>query len=229
LPCHYLQNTEASMRDHMTECWIQVTAGQGPYECGLAVRNLSNCIMKEAKQKDLKADLIEVMPSNRSSTWASSLISIQGDNLGAFIAQWEGIVQWICESHFRPGHKRKNWFIGINILAPASKNQAHLKERDVVFQTMRASGPGGQHVNTTDSAVRATHMPTGMTVVAREERSQHMNKKLALARLALHFEEKHREAIASNIQEKWSKHHQLERGNPIKVFVGKEFKEKRMS
>ncbi len=217
------------MMNNMTQCWIHVTSGQGPDECALAVFNLARLILKEAAQFNLKAELIEAIPGNKPDTYASALIRVGGGNLETFISRWKGAVQWICESPFRPTHRRKNWFVGVDILSPSLIEQTHVNERDVVFETMRASGPGGQHVNTTDSAVRATHIPTGMIAVAREERSQHMNKKLALARLTSQLEEKNREVIASNIHEKWSKHKQLERGNPVRVFVGKEFKEKRKS
>lgn len=215
--------------NNLTQCWIHVTSGQGPDECALAVFNLARFIIKEAKQLNLIPELIEATPGNKPDTYASALIRVRGDNLEGFINRWKGAVQWICESPFRPTHKRKNWFVGVDILSPSLIGQTHVNERDVVFEAMRASGPGGQHVNTTDSAVRATHIPTGMIAAAREERSQHMNKKLALARLTSQLEEKNRETMASNIQEKWSKHKQLERGNPVRVFVGKEFKEKVMS
>ena len=80
-----------------------------------------------------------------------------------------------------PHHKRKNWFVGIDVLEPVDETGFNVKE--VRWDTMRASGPGGQHVNRTESAVRVTHLPTGVRATAMEERSQHRNRKLALARL----------------------------------------------
>lgn len=91
---------------------------------------------------------------------------------------------------------------------------------------MRASGAGGQHVNTTDSAVRVIHVPTGVTAFAQEERSQHMNKKLAIVRLSAMFDERAAAARSEKNHEKRSKHYELERGNPVRVFVSKDFKEK---
>ena len=75
--------------------------------------------------------------------------------------------------------KRKIWFAGVNIIDSLSL-EYEIKQSDVKYETMRAGGPGGQHVNTTDSAVRAIHIPTGIRTVARDERSQHANKELAL-------------------------------------------------
>ena len=59
----------------------------------------------------------------------------------------------------------------------------HWSDNEFKIEKMRASGPGGQHVNKTETAVRITHMPTGITAVAQEERSQHLNRKLAMSRL----------------------------------------------
>lgn len=91
---------------------------------------------------------------------------------------------------------------------------------------MRASGAGGQHVNTTDSAVRVTHLPTGITAFAQEERSQHMNKTLAISRLSAILKAKELEGQRQKDREKRSLHKDLERGNPVRIFHGIEFEEK---
>ena len=84
----------------------------------------------------------------------------------------------------RPGHKRQNWFVGVKTVdLAAAPAEASIAPADVRFETLRAGGPGGQHQNTTDSAVRAVHLPTGIVVTARNERSQHRNKAIALQRL----------------------------------------------
>ena len=110
--------------------------------------------------------------------------------------------------------------------APApAQTPDRIHARDVTFDTFRAGGPGGQHHNTTDSAVRATHRPTGLTAAAREERSQHRNKSLALERLH------HLMAAQTAIDEAAQKarhnelHHALERGNPVRCFKGHTFRE----
>jgi peptide chain release factor len=74
-------------------------------------------------------------------------------------------------------------------LAPEPDLVPDLKAEDIDYQTLRASGPGGQHVNKTDSAVRATHRPTGLVATAQEQRSQHANRKLARLKLAMMIEE----------------------------------------
>ena len=91
------------------------------------------------------------------------------------------------------------------------------------IDTMRSSGPGGQHVNKTSSAVRITHLPTGISVVAQEERSQHRNRALAMARLAKVFELSAEDAKNEKTKELWLQHWDLERGNEIQTYIGPEF------
>lgn len=213
-------------KDHIY--WVQITSGKGPDECALAVSHVMHSIIKEAKQFNIKTELLEAVPGSKNDTHTSALISLQGENLTHFISLWQGSICWICESPYRPNYKRKNWFVGVDIFSPF-EDRITLNEKDLKFETMRASGPGGQHVNTTESAVRITHIPTGITSIARGERSQHMNKKLALFRLQSLLEKEHQKKMADTTTEKWEKHSQLERGNQIRVFVGKEFKERRQS
>ncbi len=100
-------------------------------------------------------------------------------------------------------------------------------ERDFTFQTMRSSGPGGQHVNKTESAVRATHTPSGMSVVVSDSRSQWQNKKLAIERLKQKLCQWELEQLTQQKAEGWNEHWNLERGNPIRVYEGEKFVEKK--
>jgi len=101
--------------------------------------------------------------------------------------------------------------------------QSSLDQSDVRFDTFRAGGPGGQHQNTTDSAVRATHIPTGLSVVARDERSQHRNKQAAIARLHGQLAAQTDLEVATSKKETNLSHHRLERGNPVRCFKGDRF------
>ena len=102
-----------------------------------------------------------------------------------------------------------------------------LQERDIVYQAMRASGPGGQHVNKTDSAVRATHVPSGLTTVSQNQRSQHANKKVARLKLALMLRERREREVAEGKSARWAQNHQLERGNAVRTYEGVAFRLRR--
>ena len=100
-----------------------------------------------------------------------------------FLNSWKGSIQFIGKSKFRPHHQRKNWFIGVFEIE--NFFELELDEKELEFQTMRSSGNGGQNVNKVNSAVRVTHLPTKIQVVAMDSRSQLENKKIAVERLKL--------------------------------------------
>jgi peptide chain release factor len=115
-------------------------------------------IQAEATAVKLEFRAIEIVAGPQPATIDSALVAISGDNAASFSNSWRGTVQWIARSPFRPEHKRKNWFVGVEMLEPVE--ETHFNPREVSWETMRASGPGGQHVNRTESAVRVTHLPT---------------------------------------------------------------------
>lgn len=202
----------------MTDIYLYVSAGHGPRECAWAAQRLAHAFLHEAKAEALSAAIL-----SEEDTAASYLMRVSGVNAHAFAAARIGTVRWIGQSPFRKNHKRKNWFVGVS-LAPSLADFPELKAADIRYQSMKASGPGGQHVNATESAVRATHVPTGLSVVAREERSQHANKKLCRAKLAAQFAQRETQAKANVKTQAWKTHKYLERGNEVRVYRGPKFK-----
>ena len=97
-------------------------------------------------------------------------------------------------------------------------NRVELQENEIEWQFIRSSGAGGQHVNKTESAVRAVHIPSGMSVVASDQRSQWQNKKLATERLLVKLSSWTMEQAMIQAQENWVSHNHLQRGNPVKVI-----------
>jgi peptide chain release factor len=200
---------------------IQITAGQGPDECQLAVAKTLYRLSQEAAQLKLTLDLVEEEAGNKLGTLRSVLLSLEGDGAERLIQQWEGTIQWTCVSPYRPKHLRKNWFVGVfRCVAPEPD-----AVNEIRFETTRSSGPGGQHVNKTESAVRATHIASGITVKVQTERSQHANKRLAELLIAHLLACRAEEAQGKLRAERRLQHDQLERGNPTRVFKGEKFAE----
>ncbi len=209
-----------------TQLWLQITSGRGPSECQLAVAKLAERIVNEALKEKLKAETIELVPGREKGTALSALISLSGQGAGQFAKSWTGSILWICQSPFRTNHKRKNWFVGVETFSPVEEKEINIRPDELRIDVFRASGPGGQHVNTTDSAVRITHLPSGIAIVSKAERSQLMNKKLALAQLAAKLSELNEQKQDDAKQDQWKQHNNLTRGDAVRVFEGRKFVEK---
>lgn len=191
---------------------IQVSSGQGsPKECERA------CYLyyKEILDEFPSLEVVQINVSDKECL--KSVVFYSEEDLSYL----EGTVQWICQSPFRPNHKRKNWFIDVSIL----KEEFRLSDDNIRYESFRSSGAGGQNVNKVSSAIRAIHVPTGITAVSMDERSQRQNKKIAYLRLIKKIDEIN-SSINKNIEyENWnSSHNQMIRGNPIRVYKGLKFK-----
>lgn len=201
--------------------WLQISAGQGPAECAWVVARLLAFMQKSAQSQGLKLELLKADPGPEPNTLNSALCSLEGPQAENWARSWQGSILWVGQSPFRPTHKRKNWFVGIQCFEPVTSTQ--LNERDLRFESQRSSGPGGQNVNKVESAVRLTHLPSGLSVLAQEERSQMRNRQLALARLSALLQNQDQARQQAADQSRWLAHHALERGNPIKSFKGSHF------
>lgn len=196
--------------------YLQITSCRGPAECCRVVALVLEKIVRQGQRKGLKVDIIEREIGSANQTLLSATISIEGVGSDDLVDEWEGTVQWIAQSPYRIYHKRKNWFIGVHSFVLSENQEA--TECDIRYETLRASGPGGQHVNKTESAVRAVHIPTGMSVLASDQRSQWQNKKLATERLLMKLSSWTMEQVMIQTQENWSNHNYLQRGSPVKVI-----------
>ena len=199
------------------------TSGRGPAECRIAVGKAVAVLAAEAAAIGLEIDCLEG-PNPDGHGPASAIVVTHGDAATAFAQPWIGAIQWVAPSPVRPHHKRKNWFIGVFELPALPHAPKPLAVQDVRFEAFRSGGPGGQHQNKTESAVRATHVASGLSVVVREERSQHRNKALALERMAalLRMQGEMAAIVAQN--DAHAAHDRLERGRPVKRFKGEAFR-----
>lgn len=200
----------------MNEYILQITSGRGPEECQRVVSRVVERLLKEARTHDIEALVTEKLPGDLKGTLLSALLLLKGDKAEDFVKRWEGTVLWISPSPYRKFHKRKNWYVGVQTFQAADLFQWN--ERDVVYESLRASGPGGQHVNKTESAVRARHVPSGISVVASERRSQHQNKAEATERLKEKMKEWYLKMAADKARDQWQQHNTLQRGNPVRIF-----------
>lgn len=201
--------------------WIQITSGRGPAECCKVVTHIASLLRLEAEAAGAAIQLLEEVPGDHDDTHHSIVFTISADQVPPWLQGWLGTIQWIGTSTYRPHHRRKNWFVGVQVIHQPPAEQWN--RADVRIDTFRASGPGGQHVNKTESAVRATHTPSGVYVVAQEGRSQHENKALALERLKRKLQAREETTQSALRKQLRDQHDELERGNPVRVYSGESF------
>ncbi len=204
---------------------IQITSGRGPAECCWVLAKVLKLFLEMARMEKLNPLVVKRERGIEAGTLNSALVQIEGENCEAFAKEWMGTIQWVGQSPFRKHHKRKNWFIGINRIESKEGN-LKLKESDLKYETFRSGGKGGQHVNKVETAVRITHIPSGISSTCSAERSQLRNKKVARLKLEKTVELEEIEHLKKRQIKVWEKHTELQRGNPIKVFYGGDFKTK---
>jgi peptide chain release factor len=202
---------------------MQISANTGPAECCLAVTKLLEHVESRARAQGLTVTLLEDVPAAGKGLLQSALLALEGEEgVGQLFGQsYQGTIQWVCSSPFRPNHKRKNWFVDVALFPPPE----HDFGNEVRFETMRASGPGGQHVNKTESAVRATHVGTGLSVKVSGSRSQSSNKAAALALLSSKVRDLVEQADQEGRAARRLRHCSRAGGAVTKRFVGLSFSE----
>jgi peptide chain release factor len=209
----------------MTKIWLQITSGRCPAECQWVVTQLTHFIINDCQKKKIPAEIIEMIHGDEKGTNKSALLRIDNADFPPLL-KLGGTVLWHGQSPFRVKHKRKNWYVGVEVLSLNDETKINSNiEKEIKVDTFKSSGKGGQNVNKRDTAVRITHLPTKLSFVGREERTQLMNRKLALARLQNKLATINQSHLDNNEKERWRQHDSLERGNPIMRFKGNDFKQ----
>lgn len=190
---------------------VQISAGQGPEECQLAVGKLFEAWKREFP------DIEEVSrrEGRRKGCFHSILFATETD-----MSYLEGTVLWICKSPIRPEHKRKNWYVDVSIIPEKEEIPSEAEYR---VEKFHSGGKGGQNVNKVETGVRIIHIPTGITAVSTEERSQYRNKQKALKRLQGILAAMEREAGDKQANQAWREHTRIVRGNPVRIYEGSGF------
>ncbi len=194
-------------------------AGAGGTESCDWVDMLLRMYLRWAERKGFKAEILDLIPGEEVGL-RSAVVSVEGEYAYGFLKTEKGIHRLVRISPFDANRRRHTSFALVDVLPQVEEDiEVEIKPEELKIDTYRASGPGGQHVNVTDSAVRITHLPTGIISQCQAERSQHQNRERALkilkAKLFDYYESKRKEELEKVRGEK----HDIAWGNQIRSYI----------
>jgi len=198
---------------------LSINAGAGGTESCDWASMLLRQYTRWAERNNFKVEIQEYHPGEEAGI-SSATLRIEGLNAYGYAKAERGVHRLVRISPFDSNKRRHTSFCSVDVIAELEEDdEVDLDEKDIRLDTYRASGKGGQHVNKTDSAVRLTHIPTGIVVTCQNERSQHKNKASAMKALKSRIYEKEQDDKRAAMDKFYVEKGEIGWGNQIRSYV----------
>ena len=202
-----------------SDCYLEIHAGAGGTESQDWTDMLLRMYLRWAETRGFQGELVQASPGEEAGLKSATLL-IKGDFAYGWVKTESGVHRLVRISPYDSSGRRHTSFASVWVYPVVDDTiEVELNEGDIKTDTYRASGAGGQHVNKTDSAVRMTHIPTGIVVQCQSERSQHKNRAAAMSMLRARLYERELQAREAQAQAMESQKTDIGWGHQIRSYV----------